>query len=183
MYEYIIGKVISIYELYIVIETNNIAYKIYVTNSKFNKDENIKIYLHQYINDSVRILFGFTNKLEKEVFNKLIQVKNIGVKTAFSILNKVNYQDLINAAFSDDKEILLNIPKINKDNINLVIKKVLSININEINLIDKTYLNALRVLEYPDNLIYKSYEKIDKNLSINDQIKMGIKYIEEGDLS
>ena len=180
MYEYMHGNIRKIYDTFVILETNNIGYKIYLTNTKKLKCENIILYTYLYQNEAVRLLFGFKERIEKEIFIKLTQMKNIGVKTAFNILSKYSYNQIIDAIFTLDKKFLLNLPKITNNNVDFLIKKLSNLDVLDKESINPEFINALRSLEYSDVNIYEAYKKIDKTMNINDQIRTAINILEEG---
>ena len=62
MYDFFVGKVTSISENYIILEVNNIGYKIYLTDSSNIKlNYFIKIYIYNHVSDSINYLYGFIN--------------------------------------------------------------------------------------------------------------------------
>lgn len=179
MYDFFIGKVISISESFVILEVNNIGYKIYI-----NKNDNIKLnffiklYIYNHITDSVNQLYGFVNKIERDVFIKLLEVKKIGVKSAFAILKKYNYEELFTLINNKDEESILKIPKITKDNYQSFVQKLSNFNYeNSIN-INAEFLSILRSLEYLDRDIFNVYKKIDTSKDINNQVKDAIRILE-----
>lgn len=81
MYEYIIGKVVSIKEDYIVLDNNGIGYRIYTSkNSLMNLEIHEKITMYIYFNlreDGV-YLYGFITEEELNMFNLLLLVSKVG---------------------------------------------------------------------------------------------------------
>jgi Holliday junction DNA helicase RuvA len=180
MYDFLTGKVVCISEKFIVLDVNNIGYKIYMCNTESIKlNYYIKIFIYYFISDSTRQLYGFLNKIEKEVFIKLLEIKKIGIKSAYLILKKYNYDYILNLVNNENKDELLKIPKINSNNINLFIKKLSEINYKESININSEILSILRSLDYKDKDIFKIYKSIDTNQEINDQIKQAITLLED----
>ena len=182
MYEYFKGKVMNVTSEFIIIECNNIAYKIYITEHNYKLGESVVIYSYLYINENARILFGFKSTLEREVFYKLLSLKNIGIKTAFSILKNDNYELILNAAFNNNYDFLLSLNKISEKNVDLLIKNLKLISYRNCFKINKIYYSTLKGLDYSDFDIYKSYQLVNKELPINLMIKEGINIIESRDL-
>ena len=182
MYEYFKGKVINVTSECIIIECNNIAYKIYITEHNYKLGENVVIYSYLYINENARILFGFKSTLEREVFYKLLSLKNIGIKTAFSILKNDNYELILNAAFNNNYDFLLSLNKISEKNVDLLIKNLKLISYKNCFKINEIYYSTLKGLDYSDFDIYKSYQLVNKKLPISLMIKEGINIIESRDL-
>lgn len=178
MYDYMCGSITNIFDNFVILRVNDIGYKVYIPNIKKINNKKITLYTYLYSNDAVKLLFGFTERIEKEIFIRLIQIKNIGVKSAFNILKKCNYKLLIDSVFTLDKTFLLTLPKINNNNVDLLIKKLQTLDVLDKENINNEFLNALRIMEYNDILIYEVYKKIDKNLPVSEQIRDAINLLE-----
>ena len=88
MFEYIIGKITYIYPSYIVIESNNIGYKIYTANPyEYRLDNEEKVFLYEHIREDEDTLYGFKTLDEKNMFLKLIEVKGLGPRMALPLLS------------------------------------------------------------------------------------------------
>ena len=86
MYAYLLGIVTEQEKNYIVVEINQIGYKVTTPNPfVFSIGEDIKIYTYQYVREDILELYGFKAKEEKELFLRLISVKGIGPKGALAI--------------------------------------------------------------------------------------------------
>ena len=181
MYDFFVGKVTSISENYIILEVNNIGYKIYLTDSNnIRLNYFIKIYIYNHVSDSINYLYGFINKIERDVFIRLLEVKKIGVKSALLILKKYNYDELFNIIAFNDLEEILKIPKITKENYKSFIQKMSTFKFENSICINAEFLSILRSLEYNDKDIFKVYKNIDSSKDINDQVKDAIKLLEDG---
>ena len=107
MYEYMKGIVIKRTDDYIILDVQNIAYRIYITKKYFKENDMALYYLFYFVNDNQRLLYGFVNTLERDVFLKLISIKSIGIKTAISILKNDDYEIILNAAFNGNYDFCL----------------------------------------------------------------------------
>lgn len=183
MYDYFFGKVVTISDNYIIIDVNNIGFKVYLTNNQDVKlNFFIKLYIYNHVSDTISNLYGFTKKIDRDVFIKLLEVKNIGVKSAFNILKKYNIDELFNLVACNEEKEILKIPKVTKDNYQSFIQKLSSFKFeNSIN-INAEFLSILRSLEYSDKDIFKVYKMIDLKKDINEQIKEAIRIL-EGDIN
>lgn len=87
MYSYIKGTITEIKAASITVENHHIGYKLITPNPfKFQKNEEMTVYLYQRVMDDKIILYGFKSRREKELFIKLISVSGIGPKSANAIL-------------------------------------------------------------------------------------------------
>lgn len=74
----------------IVIECGGVGYGVFVTLSDFgvlHTGETAKLYIHEHIKEDAHSLFGFVAQDTKELFEKLLGVKNVGPKVALAVLD------------------------------------------------------------------------------------------------
>lgn len=74
----------------VVINAAGIGYEIYVTDASLNnleRDKSAKLFIREQIKEDSHDLFGFLSLDEKQLFEKLLSVKNVGPKVALSVLN------------------------------------------------------------------------------------------------
>jgi Holliday junction DNA helicase RuvA len=103
MYEYLDGLITEISPNYIVIEIQGIGYRILVANPyAFSLDSKMTVYVEQIIRENEHTLYGFLNKQEKNLFQKLLNVSGIGPKSALAILANNDHTGLINAIQQSD---------------------------------------------------------------------------------
>lgn len=181
MYEYFYGTIKEIYSSYVVLEVNDIAYQIFlIRNSELSINSKIKIYIYNFVSDSLNVLFGFYTPLEKNIFANLLKVKNIGVKSAYVILNKVNVDLLLTAIYQDNDEFLLKLPKVNKNNIDNLkksLRKEAERNV-KVDVLNSELFILLKNFDYQLGDILKVIPMIDKNNPVNVQLKEAINYLD-----
>lgn len=117
MFEYIKGTIKHIYPGYIVLEANNIGYKILMANpfrysDKLHQEDIIYIY-HDVKQDAMN-LFGFVTLQEKNLFLKLINVSGIGPKSALAILANEDHQGFVQAIEDNNTTYLVKFPGVGK---------------------------------------------------------------------
>lgn len=108
---------------FIVIENNNIGYKIF-SNEKCEKDEEISLFVNLVLSEEEITLSGFRDQMELEVFQILCSVNGIGVKTALKILKQISFKKLIYYSVNDVHSELLKISHINLENYIAVASKL-----------------------------------------------------------
>lgn len=106
-----------IYPGYIVLEANNIGYKILMANpfrysDQLNSEDTIYIY-HDVKQDAMN-LFGFVTLQEKNLFLKLINVSGIGPKSALAILANEDHQGFVQAIEDENTTYLTKFPGVGK---------------------------------------------------------------------
>ena len=106
MYSYIKGTLVNKKEDQIVIDCNNIGYRIFVPLSVLDAIPEvgslITIYTYLHVREDAMLLYGFLSDEDKEMFKLLINVSGIGPKGALSILSAMTPDELRFAIVSDD---------------------------------------------------------------------------------
>src|SRR5690554_5559559 len=105
MYEYIIGKVVSVKEDYIVLDNNGIGYRVYTSkNSLMNLklDEDITMYIYYNLREDGVYLYGFTTEEELNMFNLLLLVSKVGPKVGLNILSTLTPNQIKLAILKND---------------------------------------------------------------------------------
>lgn len=192
MYEYIKGTIEDIGADFIIIENNNIGYRINTSKntindvSKTNTDKKIFTYLN--VREDEMSLFGFTTKEELGMFKLLLGVSKIGPKVAIGILSFLNPSQLKVAIASEDTSTLSKAPGVGKKTASRIILEVKDkikdhvlegevLLVNQIdNNSDDDALDALISLGYTRNEVISILNKLDiGDLSTEEIVKLTLK--------
>ncbi|MBK0348416.1 Holliday junction branch migration protein RuvA [Aerococcaceae bacterium zg-ZJ1578] len=118
MFEYLIGQVTHIAPTYLVIEVNQIGYRVLVPNpfrfQELMHQTAIKLYVEQVVREDSQTLYGFKTLEEKGLFLTLNKVSGIGPKSALSILAADDHEGLVQAIESGDSQYLTKFPGVGK---------------------------------------------------------------------
>lgn len=110
MYEFIKGEVAELSPAHVVIETaGGVGYYLQIslqTYSSIGTSPSVKIYTHFIVRDDVQLLFGFFDRMERELFRLLISVSGVGGNTARMILSSFKAEELRVIIASGNSEIL-----------------------------------------------------------------------------
>ena len=180
MFEYLKGKITKQLANYIVIDVNGVGYKVYTPNPyKFKENEETMVYVYNHIREDENSLYGFSSEEERDLFLRLIDVKGLGPKMAMPILATGSINGIIDAIDRENILYLKKFPKIGEKLARQIIldlkgKLVMSEGSSESN--DELVL-ALEALGYKTNDIKNIVVKVDKTLSIENQIKEALKLL------
>lgn len=89
----------------LVVDCGGVGYFVKIslnTFSKLGSDEHIKIFTELIIREDAHILFGFADKIEREMFRNLLSVSGIGPNTALIMLSSLTAEDIAHAIQTDD---------------------------------------------------------------------------------
>ena len=199
MYEYIRGQFQGISKDYVVIELNNIGYKIFTSGNTMSNmpkvGDEVLLYLEQIVREDFIGLYGFTTREELEMFKLLLSINGVGAKAALSLLSISTVNNLKYAIMMGDEKHITRAPGIGKKTAQRIILELkdklkpyeltseegqliegindnsdYSFNINET-------LSALMALGYTEKEAQKSLEKVDNTLSIENMIKESLKLL------
>jgi Holliday junction DNA helicase RuvA len=102
----------------VIIEAGGIGYEVFVPLSTFyalpETGERVNLNIFTHVREDALILFGFSTRLEKELFLMLISVSGIGPKLSVNILSGIGPQDLLKAMARGDAVRLQAIPGVGK---------------------------------------------------------------------
>ena len=118
MISYLTGKITDINEKYLTILTNSgVGYKVYTTLNILlskNEDQDIELLIHTIVKEDALDLYGFENKNELLVFEKLITVSGVGPKSALAMLSVSSVESIAFAIENNDVNLLSRVPGIGK---------------------------------------------------------------------
>ncbi|MBR2368348.1 MAG: Holliday junction branch migration protein RuvA [Alistipes sp.] len=112
MYEYISGRVTEATPTYAVIEAAGVGYMLSISLKTFSDIEHcneVRLYTHFVVREDQQTLFGFSTKLERELFRQLISVSGVGGNTARMILSTYSPEELQNIIATENAVLLKNV--------------------------------------------------------------------------
>lgn len=183
MYYSLNGKVTVIESTFIVIDCSGVGYLVYTPNPySFELGESYLIYVYQHIREDEMSLYGFKTKEEKDLFLRLIGVKGLGPKMALPILATGSISGIIDAIDRENILYLKKFPKIGDKlarQIVLDLKGKITIDVKEIQ--NDTSMDeltdVLKGLGYKEKDIKSILPRVDKTLTIEEQIKDALKLL------
>ncbi len=105
MIAFLKGKLVHKEPTFVIIEVNGIGYQVSISLNTFSeiKDkENIQLSTYLQVREDAHILYGFSDKAEKSMFQNLIGVNGVGPNTAMVILSYLPPNELYQAIVTED---------------------------------------------------------------------------------
>lgn len=99
------GKLVEKNPTYVIVECGGIGYFAHIslnTYSKISDEEAIFIYTYLSVKEDSQTLFGFADKLEREIFKLLISVSGVGTSIARTMLSSMSTQEIQQTIASGD---------------------------------------------------------------------------------
>jgi holliday junction DNA helicase RuvA len=100
MYEYLEGRLIEKTPTYAVVDCGGVGYHVFIslyTSEKLGNQKDCKLFTHLVVREDAHILFGFSNRTERAIFQQLISVSGVGASTARMILSHLNPEEVVSA--------------------------------------------------------------------------------------
>ena len=183
MYYSLNGRITHIESTYIVVDCAGVGYLVYTPNPyAFEVGDERLIYVYQHIREDEMALYGFKTKEEKELFLKLIDVKGLGPKMALPILATGSISGIVDAIERENILYLKKFPKIgDKLARQMILDLKGKIMIEVDSTVDSSSLDeladVLKGLGYKDKDFKAILPKVDKSLSLEEQIKDALKLL------
>ena len=105
-------------EKFVVITTNGVGYKVFVSAETLEKIQekraSVRMWTHEHIREDARDLYGFLHYAELDFFELLLGVSGIGPKGALGILGTASLDTLKKAIAADDTSYLTRVSGIGR---------------------------------------------------------------------
>src|SRR5689334_18233065 len=96
------GRIIDIYKEKIVLDVNGVGYLVGVLGEGHLVGEDVELYIHTAVRENEISLWGFRSLPELQLFEMLLGVSGVGLKTAQSILSSLGINRVVQAIISED---------------------------------------------------------------------------------
>lgn len=185
------GKLIEKNPTYIIVECGGIGYFSHISLNTFSKipdEESVFIYTYLSIKEDSQTLYGFAEKLEREIFKLLISVSGVGPSIARTMLSSMSTQEIQQAIASGDSAKIQSVKGIGAKTSQRVIidlrdKIIKTYGLDEVSAVQNNTtkdeaLTALEVLGFTVKQSEKVIDIIlreDVTLSVQDLIKRALK--------
>jgi len=191
MITHIRGRLIEKNPTFAIIECNGIGYFLHIslhTYSKIPDSEAVKLYTYLSVKEDSHTLFGFADKVEREIFKLLISVSGVGNSIARTMLSSMTPEQIQHAIASEDVATIQSVKGIGAKTAQRVIidlrdKIVKTYQLSEDsvqsnNTIKEESLSALEVLGYSrkqvDRLVHKIIQETP-DITLENIIKQALK--------
>ncbi|HJC26163.1 MAG TPA: Holliday junction branch migration protein RuvA [Candidatus Alistipes stercoravium] len=112
MYEYISGTIAEVAPTYAILDAGGVGYYLNIsleTFSAIEHAERAKLYVHYVVREDAQLLYGFSTRVERELFRLLIGVSGVGGNTARMILSTYSPRELQNIISTGNAVLLKNV--------------------------------------------------------------------------
>lgn len=192
MYDYIKGNVAELTPTYMVLDNHGVGYMINISLNSFNalqhQEDVVKVYVYEAIREDAHLLYGFTERRERELFLLLISVSGVGANTARMILSSLTPSDLEQTIASENVGILKSVKGIGAKTAERIIVDLKDkIKLSTDTLLDKSQvssevfdeaMSALVMLGFTKQMSQKALKKLftaEPTITVEQAIKKALK--------
>lgn len=192
MYDYIKGNVAELTPTYVVLDNHGVGYMINISLNSFNalqhQEDVVKVYVYEAIREDAHLLYGFTERRERELFLLLISVSGVGANTARMILSSLTPSDLEQTIASENVGILKSVKGIGAKTAERIIVDLKDkIKLSTDTLLDKSQvtsevfdeaMSALVMLGFTKQMSQKALKKLftaEPTITVEQAIKIALK--------
>lgn len=192
MYDYIKGNVAELTPTYVVLDNHGVGYMINISLNSFNalqhQEDVVKVYVYEAIREDAHLLYGFTERRERELFLLLISVSGVGANTARMILSSLTPSDLEQTISSENVGILKSVKGIGAKTAERIIVDLKDkIKLSTDTLLDKSQvtsevfdeaMSALVMLGFTKQMSQKALKKLftaEPTITVEQAIKKALK--------
>lgn len=192
MYDYIKGNVAELTPTYVVLDNHGVGYMINISLNSFNalqhQEDVVKVYVYEAIREDAHLLYGFTERRERELFLLLISVLGVGANTARMILSSLTPSDLEQTIASENVGILKSVKGIGAKTAERIIVDLKDkIKLSTDTLLDKSQvtsdvfdeaMSALVMLGFTKQMSQKALKKLftaEPTITVEQAIKKALK--------
>ncbi|WP_185869279.1 Holliday junction branch migration protein RuvA [Blattabacterium cuenoti] len=104
------GKLIEKNKSYLIIDCHGVGYHIHISLYTYSfllekereEGKEISIYTYLFIKENKHVLYGFFEKIEREIFSYLISVNGIGPSSAIMLLSSITPYEIAESIYKND---------------------------------------------------------------------------------
>ncbi|MBR3137978.1 Holliday junction branch migration protein RuvA [Candidatus Saccharibacteria bacterium] len=189
MIAHLFGKVVEKFGNSLIIDVHGVGYEITVPTPDFENsalEEEKKYYTYHSVRENAEELYGFSSLMAKKLFELLISVQGIGPKAGIAILSLADAEEVRNAIANADTAFISKASGVGKKSAErLIVDLKDKVGIpSHYGATEAKYakidepdeaVDALIALGFPLKEATLALEKIDKNLPLEERIKLALK--------
>jgi len=186
---YLKGKIVNLKKDWVVIEVNNIAFKVFlpkreIASLKLFQFQKIYTFFYYNLSQNSFSIFGFLEERELYFFEILVALPQVGPKIALAVLDLADIDTLISAIKNQKVEFFSKISGVGKKTaqrmileLNSKINQIEKFVSKEVKEKDFELIEVLESLGFRKERILSILKKINPKLSFEEKLKEAIKML------
>lgn len=188
MYAYLEGRFTYKSPAMLYLDVNGVGYEVHISLNTYSAVQGLdkgKLYTWLQVKEDGHVLFGFSDKEEKEIFLQLVSVSGVGAATARMMLSSLRPQEVISAIVQGNVRLLESVKGIGKKTAERLVLELKDkvqkqsplndLNINVAGSIQQDALTALVALGISRQIAEQSINKIIRTDPATSQLEELIK--------
>ena len=118
MIGYLSGQLMQKRPPFLVLNVGGVGYELEAPMTTFYElpeagaAQSVSLFVHMVVRDDAQLLFGFSDKAQRELFRSLLKISGIGPRVALAILSTLEVAQFINCIHNNDAAMLSRVPGI-----------------------------------------------------------------------
>ncbi len=187
MISYLKGTIKEVESDQCLVLVQDVGYTVYVPTrvlETFKPEQEVELYTYQYVREDTLDLYGFIEKTDLNLFDKLIHVSGVGARTGLTLLSQYAAEDIRRAIIHGDISLLSSVSGVGKktaERIVLDLKESIAVAagveaVEESGTVtEASALDALLALGYSQSEALASLKGIDQTASLEEQVRQALK--------
>ena len=195
MIGYLNGTVIIRDDPYLIIDVNGVGYKIHAASDVLSKvtelgsdplpaGRQVKLFTYTHVREDALELYGFSKYSDLKLFESLINVSGVGPRTAIGIFAIGAGDEIVKAIIDADVSFFSGVPRLGTKNAQKIIIELKNkvgggeLDLSGVSNGSRNELSsALKTFGFTTKEINEAVRNIDRSVSVEEQIKMALKYL------
>lgn len=181
------GQIIIRDDPFLLIDVNGVGYKVHASQDILSSSavgSIIKIFTFTNVREDELSLYGFSKYSDLKLFESLINVSGVGPRTAIGIFSVGTADQIKQAIFDGNTSFFTGVPRLGTKNAQKIIIELKNkVGGGELDLTDsssssrKEVSAALKTFGFTTAEINEAVRKTDSSKTVEEQIKMALKYL------
>jgi Holliday junction DNA helicase RuvA len=103
---------------HVIIDVNGVGYELEVPMTTLYRlpslGESVTLHTHLVVREDAHLLYGFSEKRERELFRELIRLNGVGPKLALALMSGFDVDEMVRCVQAQDASALVKIPGVGK---------------------------------------------------------------------
>lgn len=103
---------------HVLLDVNGVGYELEVPMTTLYRlpavGESLLLHTHLVVREDAQLLYGFSEKRERELFRELIRLNGVGPKLALALMSGLEVDELVRCVQAQDASVLVKVPGVGK---------------------------------------------------------------------
>lgn len=180
MIAYLKGNVLEKGQNFLIVETESLGYKVFVTpeSLELKVGETVKLYTYLKVSEDGQSLFGLPDFSSLQFFELLITVSGVGPKVALAILSAASAESVKQAIANQDPAVFTRISGVGTKTAEKIIVELKNkVSSEKLLSVSSDAYDALIALGYNQREVREALKKTDSSLPSQAQLKEALKML------